>query len=304
MASFFLIAAYLHGYLTYKDFRAFKSLQNYQNAHAIHLAQTIAQHNPEHRRLLLNIANKFLEHQNFDQAIVYYQKVQKLSAHKPSMTLYTKLGDAYKGKKEYQKAIEYYDKSDDELYYENSAWCSFKLKQYPQAIKYYQKVIQSDLHNTDTYKNMAYCSMMLQDFAAAKKYLQHAIERRKQDASLYIAYFTLNLLNNQAFDRQKLHTFYEVSQNDFKAIYRFEILQILYNIAHQKNKQDKQDIEKLQAAIKRFHTKYTYVDKSNRLIYLQNCIDSQKNSTIKKQLQAFMDSLQVDKTKLGAQDVF
>ena len=137
---------------------------------------------------LFNMGNAYDDEGNYDKAIEYYQKTIEL---KPDNTeVYNNMGIAYNHKGSYDKAIEYYEKAielnpDLSEAFNNMGNAYSDKGNYDKAIECYQKVIELNPDDVDAYYNMGNAYFKKGNYNKAIECYKESIELNPDDVDAY-----------------------------------------------------------------------------------------------------------------------
>jgi len=125
------------------------------------------------------LGNDYTKKKEYDKAIEAYQKAIEINPN--NAWAYNNMGLCFYHKKEYDKAIEAYQKAIelDPNYaraYNNMGLCFYHKKEYDKAIEAYQKAIELDPNYAKAYNNMGLCFYHKKEYDKAIKAYQKAIE--------------------------------------------------------------------------------------------------------------------------------
>jgi tetratricopeptide (TPR) repeat protein len=138
--------------------------------------------------LYYTIAELSSEKKDFDKAIENYDKAIELN--RKDFVLYNNRGFAFYKKDDLKKAIEDFDKAiglnrEDHALYNNRAWVYFKQGDLDKAIEDLGKAIELDPKNPMLYNNRAFVYRKQGDLEKAKKDYDKAIELDPKQSDLY-----------------------------------------------------------------------------------------------------------------------
>jgi len=136
---------------------------------------------------------------NFDKALEYYQKAELYNA--PSLWLTKKIAFCYRKNHNYEEALNYYKKAEAEdaenLHIQgNIGHCYLSLNDYENALKRYFKVEYYEPENLMAKRPIAWCSFVTGKFETSEKYYQKLLEN-KPTAYDYINYGHVLFCNNK-----------------------------------------------------------------------------------------------------------
>ncbi|NOY36465.1 MAG: tetratricopeptide repeat protein [Chlorobi bacterium] len=124
--------------------------------------------------ILENIGNYFFEHNQFEDSLDIFLRLNKISE-KPSYEILEKIGYAYQKLKQYEDALSFYLRA--ELFDTNKKWlnkkiafCYRKLAQPDKALEYYRQAEQADPENSIIRTAIGHCYLDKGEFETALKY--------------------------------------------------------------------------------------------------------------------------------------
>ncbi len=191
---------------TINAIRTLSGKKNYTEA--LKLAETV----PLEKRTKIYFKDVGIVYANlkeYEKAIEYYQKAIEMD--EKWAVPYFNLGIVYKNLKEYEKAIEYYQKAIemDEKWavpYNNLGIVYKNLKEYEKAIEYYQKAIEMDEKWAYPYNNLGNVYVDLKEYEKAIEYYQKAIE---MDEKYAVPYNNLGIVYANLKEYEKAIEYYQ-----------------------------------------------------------------------------------------------
>ncbi len=149
-----------------------------------------AEKNFEGNHTFYYIAATFYENnEDYDKAIIYYKKMLQTQEGSTSST-YASLSFCYSQKGDQEKALECVNTAlketpDDSYAHYRKGRIYTKLKEYNKAIQSFEKSIDYDRTDVDSFQWISYCYSMLKDFEKSLEYANRAILLDKTDSYSY-----------------------------------------------------------------------------------------------------------------------
>ncbi len=144
---------------------------------------------------------------NYDKALEFYQKAELFK--EPSTWLTKKIAFCYRKNLNYEKALEYYKKAEKEdsenLHIQaNIGHCYLSLNDYENALKRYFKVEYYDPENVKAIRPIAWCSFVLGKFEVSEKYYKK-LTKNKPTAYDFINYGHVLFCNNNKMNAVEMY---------------------------------------------------------------------------------------------------
>ena len=180
------------------------------------------------------IGSAYFDKKEYDNAIEAYQKAVEINPKDDEA--YNNMGSAYNHKKEYDNAIEAYQKAveinpkRDEAYY-NIGVAYGKKQEYDNAIEAYQKAVEINPKKDGAYNNMGIAYYHLGEFDKVIDAYVKALNINPQNSGAYTGLFELQLIQNQAFDQALEAKYIELFQNQKESFTHYEMLKIFQAIS-------------------------------------------------------------------------
>jgi len=168
----------------------------------------------------------------YDKAIEAYQKSLAIYPHNDAT--YYNIGNTYTKQKKYENALVAYQKAieinpnNDSAYY-NMGYVYDEQKNYKDALVAYQKAIEINPKKDEAYFNIGILYANQEKYAEAIVAYQKAIEINPQKNAAYTNLFELQLILNQPFKDE--NKFLEFCYENKEAMMIYEMLKILQGIA-------------------------------------------------------------------------
>jgi tetratricopeptide (TPR) repeat protein len=185
--------------------------------------------NSEHAKANHYKGNVASDRKDYTKAIEYYEK--SIQADPKYAYPYNGLGNFYKEQKEYAKAIEYYEKAiqaDPNFAYPYNGLGNVyqEQKEYAKAIEYYEKAIQADPNFAHPYNGLGNVYQEQKEYAKAIEYYEKSIQA---DPDFAHPYNGLGNVYQEQKEYAKAIEYYEKSiQADPKYAYPYNGLGIVY----------------------------------------------------------------------------
>jgi tetratricopeptide (TPR) repeat protein len=167
----------------------------------------------------MNAAKAMMANNNIDGALKSFLKIQQENADDPGIDIvYLFIGNCYASKNDYNKAIEYYQKSLQKFPKNKNLLVSIgnaynNLKDYDKAMEWFSKLSIDDISNRDTLYNIGVIAYNKGDFSAAAKYFKKATDISPDFAeAFYQLGMTYTALNKQAEAIAALKKFMELDK--------------------------------------------------------------------------------------------
>jgi tetratricopeptide (TPR) repeat protein len=194
--------------------------------------------------LYINLGSAYQADNNFDQAIIYYNKALLLDSNNADTNYY--IGTSYYSKKNYSKALEYYKKAQlltpdnkdisdaitdtksavsDELM--EKGLKQYNLKKYSVALQLLNESVKTNPDNAYAYYYKGLVSDALKSYQSAILAYKKAIEKSKD---LNVAYYSLaidyDILKNKTEAKKAYQTFIQNSKNQNDEYVKYAKLRI------------------------------------------------------------------------------
>ena len=217
--------------------------------------------------------NAYNDKKEYDKAIEAFEKAIEINPKKDEA--YYNMGNAYNDKKEYDKAIEINPKKDEAYYNMGNAYND--KKEYDKAIEAFEKAIEINPKDAKAYYNMGYAYNDKKEYDKAIEAYKKAVKINPKDAYAYNNLFELYLTQNMPFDEVLESKYKELFSEDINQFIKYEMLKILEAISR--------DIE-YPLSLKEWQEKYKGVDLANwGWDKIDEWIESLPNGEKKKKLQ-------------------
>lgn len=159
--------------------------RNKSNDEAEFYLEKALKKNPHFIRAIIYKAHMCWQKKEYDQAIACFKQVIEENPNYVHVKAYGRIGEIYEEQAEYEKAIEYYSKqleiAPDAFCYLSKGWCFEQLKRYTEARLNYEKNIELDPANINTYCLIGNIYRWQGDNEKAAEYFDEAFKKRTEN---------------------------------------------------------------------------------------------------------------------------